>query len=237
MRLVVERQPIRGREARQDAQRLLHVRILDRLLLECDVADQGLMALCPCDQLLRRLPDDVVLRLRVAVRLQRPVRDRLDEQHDPPDVVDREPVAEVLHCRSRPAAQDSVVEVAGAGIAAAAGVVGARKVRRRRREEGRARTVAIPFQPMTADAAVEEDLLAAEQVCLGHRQRVGGEPVAPVDLREVGRLRQLAVLRSQLAVGKCGDDRLMCPLEARVRRREALVRKHHVLRVELAGVA
>ena len=65
-------------------------------------------------ELLRRLPDDVVLRLRHVVLSQRVVRDRLDEQHDAPDVVDRQAVAEVLHRRAGPAAQDAVVEVARA---------------------------------------------------------------------------------------------------------------------------
>jgi hypothetical protein len=38
------------------------------------------------------------------------------------------------------------------------------------------------------DATLEEDLLAAPQVLLGNRQRIGRQPVAAVDLGEVGRL-------------------------------------------------
>src|SRR5256886_17384499 len=120
--------------------------MLARLLLEADVAWQRLVALRPGEQLLRRLPDDVVLRLGVTVWRQRPVRNRLDEQDDAPDVVDAEPVTEVFHRRSRPTAQDPVVEIARAGVAAAAGVICAREVCRRRREERRAGPAAVALQ-------------------------------------------------------------------------------------------
>ena len=126
----------------------------------------------------------------------------------------REAVAEVLHRRSRPAAQDAVVEVARAGVAAAAGVVLVGEVGRRRREELRAGALAVALQAVAADAALEEDLLAAEEVLLGHRQRVAGEPVAAVDLREVRRLLELVLRRAQDLVVAL-EDLLVRALEAR----------------------
>ena len=86
---------------------------------------------------------------------------------------------------------------------------------------------------MAADAALEEDLLAAQQVLLGHWQRVAGEPVAAVDLREVRRFFELS--------GRYLDVRALLnrgvrSLEAGRRGLEALVRDHDVLRVELPGI-
>ena len=87
---------------------------------------------------------------------------------------------------------------------------------------------------MAADAALEEDLLAAQQVPLGHRERVACEPVAAVDLREIRRLLELA--RGHLPVGAFLDLRVHA-LEADRRRLEALVRDRDVLRVQLTCIA
>src|SRR5207248_7182789 len=124
-----------------------------------------------------------------------PVRDRLDEEDDPPDVVHAQPLAEILHRGSRPATQDAIVEVARASVAAAAGVVRVSEVGRRRREEAPPGPLAVALQPVAADAALEEDLLAAQEITLGHGQRVAGEPIAPIDLGEVRRLLELVLRR------------------------------------------
>src|SRR5205823_12427724 len=131
---------------------------------------------------------------------------------------------------------DPVVEVARAGVPAAAGVVRAGEVGRRRREEAGPRALAVAGEPVAADAAVEEDLLAAQEVPLGDRQRVAGEPVAAVDLREVRRLRELGARRHELRVGQGLDDRLVGALEAAVGGRETLVGQDDVFGVDLAGV-
>src|SRR2546423_10242872 len=100
------------------------------------------------------------------------------------------------------------MEPPAAGSPAAGGVVRGGEVSRRRREEAGARALAVAGEPVAADAAVEEDLLAAQEVSLGDRQRVAGEPVAAVDLREVRRLLELAARRHELRVGQGLDDRL-----------------------------
>ena len=133
--------------------------------------------------------------------------------------------------------EDAVVEVARPGVAAAAGVVRVREVGRRRRHERRGRALAVAVQAVAADAALEEDLLATEEIRLGDRQRIAGQPVAPVDLGEVRHLRDLALGRFQLLVRLGLDDRLVRALEALVRLREALVHGDDVLRVQLARVA
>jgi len=133
-----------------------------------------------------------------------------------------------------PPAQDAVIEVAGPGVASAAGVVGTREVGGRRRHELRAGALAVAVRPVTADAALEEDLLASQQVSLGHRQRVAGEPVAAVDLREVRRLFELAGGHRDIGAFL---DRRARPLETGRGGLEALVREHDVLRVQLPGVA
>ena len=164
------------------------------------------------------------------------IGDRLHEQDDAPDVVHRETVAEVLHRGARPAAQDAVVKVTWAGVASAARVIRACEVRRRRRHERGAGPLAVSIDAVATDAALEEHLLAPEQVFLGHRQGVAGEPVAPVDLREVGRLLELVLRRVKNLVIAL-EGRPVGALEAGVRLRKALVRRHNVLRVELARVA
>ena len=152
------------REAREHPHRFLHERVGDRLLVEPCVVRELLGRLDPGEQLLRGLPDDVVLRLRDHVLAQRVVRDRLDEEDDAPDVVDREAVAEVLHPRSRPAAQDPVVEVARPGVAAAARVVLVGEVGGGGDMNFAPGPLPSPCEPVAADAALEEDLLAAQQV-------------------------------------------------------------------------
>ena len=68
---------------------------------------------------------------------------------------------------------------------------------------------------MAADATLEEDLLAARQVLLGDRQGVGREPIAAVDLGEVGCLLELAL----------GDRYVLALDDVRMRRGEALRRR------------
>src|SRR6266542_1196649 len=101
------------------------------------------------------------------------------------------PLTTILSPGARPPAQDAEVEVARAGVAAAALIVGVVERERGRRQESARRALPVPRRPVAADAALEEDLLAAQQVLLCHRQRVAGEPVAAVDLREVRRLLEL----------------------------------------------
>ena len=137
---------------------------------------------------------------------------------------------------SRPAAQNAVVEVARAGVAAAARVVLVGEVGRGGREEARARPLTVAFLAVAADAAVEEDFLAAEQIRLRDRQRVSREPVAAVDLGQIRCLLELALGRLQ-PVFVWLEGWLVGALEAGVRLGKALVHEDDVLRVQLAGVA
>src|SRR5439155_8749692 len=92
-----------------------------------------------------------------------------------------------------PAAQDAIVEVTRPRVAATAGVVCACEVGRGRRHERSTRAFPVARDAVAADAALQEDLLAPQEVFFCHRQRIRGEPVAPVDLREVGRLLELVL--------------------------------------------
>src|SRR5205814_1977156 len=102
------------------------------------------------------------------------------------------------------------------------------------RLERRPGALAVALQAVTAGAALQEDLFAAQQVLLRHGKGIGGKPVAAVDLREVGRLLELVLGWLSL---RLLDDRLVRTLEARIGLREALNGEDDVLRVELSGVA
>src|SRR5439155_10810040 len=142
--------------------------------------------------------------------------------------------AEVLQAGAGPAAEDAVVEVPWARVAAAARVVLVAEVRRRWSHELRARALAVAGRPVTADASLEEHLLAAQEVLLRDGEGVARQPVAAVDLGEIRRLLELPGRHRY--VGALRDLRLRA-LEALGRGLEALVRQHDVLRVELARVA
>src|SRR6266508_694474 len=81
-------------ETCEDAPCLLEEGIRELLLRERRILLDLLARLDPVQEFLRRRPDDVVLGVREAVRLQRSVRDRLQEQDHAPDVVDRQSLAE-----------------------------------------------------------------------------------------------------------------------------------------------
>src|SRR6266480_3049688 len=119
-------------------------------------------------------------------------------------------------------------------VAATAGVVCTGEVGWGRRHERSARALPVARDAVAADAALQEDFLAPQEVCFGHRQRIPGEPVAPIDLGEVGSLLELVLGWVEDLVVPL-EDGLVCALEAGVGLCEPLIGGDDVLRVQLAG--